>query len=395
MTATPGNSDVWLGGTAALVSAVALALALAPAGAPPGSDLPVVASMKFASREVKLRAASSLGWSGASHGTPVHDGDTIFVPPGGEATVTFPDGSELSLDERSLIVVEQPRPGMRRVTLRQGAASGRAGEEALTLDTPAGEARLTASSEVRVELNGESLELQVTKGEALVADTKLSEGQRAAAAKSGTQALSAFPVTLTQPEARAHHTYRNTPPALALRWQGETGGARVQVARDRFFAFIDVELPAAGGEVVLREPSRGVSWWRLVDARGRVLSEARRFTFVEDVAPVAMFPRNGEVLLAPPGAHLNFAWAPLPGVTRYRLELSMSQGFEPVSETREVTGSSARLKLPLSEASWFWRVRALTAGVEGAPSTPQRFRVIHKGIPAAPELLTPEIEVMP
>jgi hypothetical protein len=34
-------------------------------------------------------------------------------------------------------------------------------------------------------------------------------------------------------------------------------------------------------------------------------------------------------------------------------------------------------------------------GEAGAPSEPSRFRLIHKGIPEAPELLTPQIEVSP
>jgi hypothetical protein len=108
-----------------------------------------------------------------------------------------------------------------------------------------------------------------------------------------------------------------------------------------------------------------------------------------------MFPRLGEVLLAPPGTEVAFAWAPLAGITRYRLELSPSQGFEPVTVSEPVSGSAARLKISLNEGTWFWRVRADDEQGLGMPSAPLRFRVIHKGIPEAPELLNPEIEVTP
>jgi hypothetical protein len=172
-------------------------------------------------------------------------------------------------------------------------------------------------------------------------------------------------------------------------------GAKVQVARDRLFAFVEFELTAAGTETVVKKPSKGVNWWRLVDGDGRPLSEARRFTCSEDVAPVAMFPRNSEVLLAPPGTELSFVWAPLPGITRYRLEISPSQGFEPTTVSAVATGASVRIKPSLNESTWFWRVRADDETGLGAPSEPLRFRVIHKGIPEAPELLNPEIEVTP
>lgn len=395
--------DLWLAGAAALFAAAALTLALRPSHF--GEDVattPTVAGIKQASGEVKLRLAYTLGWQGAARGVEVHDGDALFVPPGAEATISFIDGTELSLDERSLVVIERPRAGVRSVTLRQGSLSGVVGSEGLTLNTAAGEARLEAQSEARVELTGKQLEVQVKKGTAQVKDGKggqktVAKGQRVAAAEAGTKELPAFALQLTSPDAQARLPFRGAPAPVTLQWLGTAPeGARVQVARDRLYAFVDAEYPATGGAVKLEEPSKGVTWWRIVDVEGRPISEARRFTCAEDVAPVAMFPRNGEVLLAPPGTQVSFVWTPLPGLSRYRLEISPSQGFEPLTVAQDVNGGNVRLPLSLNEATWFWRVRAAddSSGL-GAPSEPMKFRVIHKGIPDAPELLTPEIEVTP
>ncbi|MDP1826760.1 MAG: FecR domain-containing protein [Archangium sp.] len=397
-----GERDLWLAGASALVAAVALTLALGAGH--PGEDVsttPTVASLKQASGEVKVRLAFTLGWRGANRGVEVHDGDALFVPPGAEATLAFIDGTELALDERSLVVIERPRAGVRSVTLRQGSVSGRVGSEGLTLQTTAGEARLEALSEARVELTGQQLEVSVKKGTARVqggtgAEKTIASGQRVAAARAGTTDLAPFPVTLLLPEAQARFPFRGDPAPVTLTWSGELPeGTRVQVARDRLYAFVDQEVPARGGSLTLKEPSKGVTWWRLVDAEGRPVSEARRFTCTEDVAPVAMYPRSGEVLLAPPGTAVAFAWAPLPGISRYRLEISPSQGFEPVTVSEVASGATARLSLSLNEAMWFWRVRVDDESGLGAPSEPMRFRVIHKGIPEAPELLNPEIEVTP
>lgn len=397
-----GERDLWLAGASALIAAVALTLAL---GAGHAGDVvsttPTVASVKQATGEVKVRLAFTLGWRGANRGVEVHDGDALFVPPGAEATLAFIDGTELALDERSLVVIERPRAGVRSVTLRQGSVSGRVGSEGLTLQTTAGEARLEALSEARVELTGQQLEVSVKKGTAKVqggtgGEKIIASGQRVAAARAGTTDLAPFPVTLLLPEAQARLLFRGEPAPVTLTWSGEApAGARVQVARDRLYAFVDQELTARGGSLTLKEPSKGVTWWRLVDAEGRPISEARRFTCTEDVAPVAMYPRSGEVLLAPPGTAVAFAWAPLPGISRYRLEISPSQGFEPVTVSEVASGATARLSLTLNEAMWFWRVRVDDESGQGAPSEPMRFRVIHKGIPEAPELLNPEIEVTP
>lgn len=395
--------DLWLAGAAALLATAALTLALRPGRF--GDDeatTPTVAELKQTSGEVKLRLAATLGWRGANRGVEVHDGDSLFVPPGAEATLTFIDGTELSIDERSLVVIQVPRAGARSVTLRQGSLSGRVGSEGLTLNTAAGEARLAAQTEARVELSGKQLEVQVKKGTAQVKDSKggqktVGKGQRVAAAEAGTSELPSFAVQLTSPDAQARLPFRGQPAPVTLSWSGAAPeGSRVQVARDRLFAFVDAEFPATGGAVRLEAPSKGVTWWRVVAPDGRPISEARRFTYAEDVAPVAMFPRAGEVLLAPPGTTVAFVWTPLPGISRYRLEISPSQGFEPITVSEPVSGGSARVPLTLNEATWFWRVRADDDGAgQGMPSEPMRFRVIHKGIPDAPELLNPEIEVTP
>jgi hypothetical protein len=393
--------DLVLAGASSLVAAAALGAALFWGTASDARTTPTVAAVAQKSGDVKLRPAQTLGWLGANRGAEVHDGDSVFVPPGAEATLRFLDGTELALDERSLVVIEKPRSGVRSVTLRQGSFSGRAGTEGLTLTTPNGSATLEAQTEARVELTGKQLEVSVKKGTAQVNNgtggaRSVNGGQRVAAGTSGTTELSAWTVELSAPEAQARFAFRTEPAPVTLSWTGEVpSGARVQIARDRLFAFLAQELPATSGSATIREPARGVTWWRVVDSEGRPLSEARRFTCSEDAAPVLMFPRNGDVLLVPPGSEIGFSWTPLPGMSRYRLEISPSQGFEPVTVTEEVQGSSTRLKVSLNEATWYWRVRAEDESGAGAPSAPMRFRVIHKGIPEAPELLNPEIEVTP
>lgn len=397
-----GERDLWLAGASVLVAALSLTLALGSGRAREDfANTPRVASVSQSSGEVKRRLAFTLGWHGADRGAEVHDGDALFVPPGAEATLAFVDGTELSLDERSLVVIERPRGGVRSVTLRQGSVSGRAGSEGLTLQTPAGEARLAAQTEARVELTGEQLEVSVKKGSAKVqggagGQKIVGKGQRVAAAGTGTTELEPFAVQLVEPQGQARLPFRGEPAAIVLSWSGEPpAGARVQIARDRLYAFVEAEFPASGGRLLLKEPSKGVTWWRLVDSEGRPISEARRFTCVEDVAPVAMYPRSGEVLFAPPGTPVGFAWTPLPGISRYRLEISPSQGFEPVTVSEVASGATARLPLTLNESMWFWRVRVDDESGLGVPSEPMRFRVIHRGIPEAPELLSPEIEVTP
>ena len=400
MTATRSIRDMVVAGLGAVIAVVCLSAALRPGGGRAGAGgREVVAQITVAVGTLQVRPAETLGWQTAQRGEAVHESDAVYVPPGGEARVTFVDGTVLELDERSLVVIEPRRPEGRAVTLRQGSVAGTTGSVPLTLETRNGRATLPAGAEARVDVTTGALDVSVTKGKATVA----AKGQTSEVAAGGRVnvmdelvLLPGWPVTLVAPDAQHRVLFRGTPPPITLEWKGAPKGARLQVAKDRLFAFLSKDVPAESGALVLTAPTPGVTWWRLVDGSGTALSEARRFSLVEDLAPASRLPRPGEVLLAPPGSTLEFAWTPLPGISRYRLEVSASQSFEPLALDETVAGSQVKLGASLPEGIWFWRVRAADDAMgETLPSETARFRVIHKGIPDAPELLNPEIEVTP
>jgi hypothetical protein len=347
------SRDFQLALVGAVTAVVSLGLAMAPPRAVPvEGDLLPLAEVSASSGEVKRRSGDALGWRPLATHMPVFDGDAVFVPPGGEATLRFDDGTELGVDERSLVVLERPRAGRHALLLRQGAVSGAGGTRAVT------------------------------------------GGQRVGSGRAGLEALAPWPVELRTPEANLRQLFRGAPSAVTLTWAGAVPvGGRLQVAHDRLFAFVEHDLALGSERYVLEKPKVGVTWWRVVGARGEPVSGARRFTLVEDVAPAPVQPRVGEVVLAPRGSTLVFAWTALPGVAKYRLEVCATEGFEALTVGADATTTQLRLPVTFDEGSWYWRVRAADGDEPGLPSKPTRFRLIHTSIPAAPELLTPQLEV--
>lgn len=390
--------DVVLAAVGTAVAVVTLTAALTHSPPAPRAQHEPVALIRISTGPLQVRPAMTLGWQTAVRGEILHDSDSLYVPPGGEARVEFLDGTVLELDERSLVVIEPERTAGRSVTLRQGSVAGVAGERPLNVTTKDGVATLPPKAIARVDVSSGSLDVTVKKGRAEVSargtTAGVEEGARAHVVE-GVDLLPAWPVTLLSPEAQHRVLFHGTPGALTLTWSAAPAGARLQLARDRLFAFLSREVKAEGDRFQLEVAAPGVTWWRLVDAKGAPLSEARRFSFVEELTPANRLPRTGEVVLAPPGSRIEFAWTPLPGVSRYRLEVSGSQGFEPVTVSELVSGTQVKLASTLAEGSWFWRVRADDALEESLFSEATRFRLIHKAIPEAPELLNPEVEVTP
>lgn len=358
---------------------------------------PVVGKVSFSSADLRRRPVHRLGWSDLSGGGEVRELDALFVPPGVEAKVVFLDGTVLELDERSLVVVDLPHAGRRNVSVRQGSVEGSAGASGLSLTTLHGTAQLSPQSEAHVEVDGDAVALAVTRGDATLGEQKFENGERAGVSSKGTVVQPRWAVQLNEPARNNRQLFRGEPPRVVFRWEGQRSpGARVQLARDRGFAFVVEEHDASEATFTSRHAEAGVFWWRVVDDAARPISESRRFTVLEDMPPALLTPREAEVVLTDEKSLAVFSWAQVRGVSRYRLELSAASDFSAVPFQTVVDGVQLRTALALTEGRWFWRVRAVDEGrLEPAPSAPRVLRLIHKPLPDAPVLLNPEIEVEP
>ncbi len=396
-TDTRGDRDWIIAAVALGCAVVSSGLLLWDPGSSEGSpiDAKVVGSISFSSADLRRRPASRLGWEPVGRGDAVHELDALFVPPGVEARVTFKDGTLLELDERSLVVIDLPRAGRRNVSVRQGSIEGSAGAAGLSLDTPRGTAQLSPESKAIIEVTKDSVAMAVTKGDGKLGDTALTNGERGGLSEAGAQALGTWPVALEEPVRNQRKFFKEVAPPLTFRWRPIAAESRVQVARDRGFAFVLEEHSSAEGMFVFNGGA-GVFWWRVVDEAGEPISESRRVTVLEDVPPTLLSPREGDVVLASEQQLGAFSWVPVRGVSRYKLELSSSPNFAMMAWERDVEGAQLRTPMTLPEGRWYWRVRTIDEERgESGPSAPRAFRLIHSALPEAPELLNPEIEVEP
>lgn len=361
----------------------------------PAVGMPVVGAISFSSADLRRRPASRLGWEEVSRGEAVHELDALFVPPGVEAKVTFKDGTVLELDERSLVVIDAPRAGRRNVSVRQGSVEGSAGAAGLSLNTPQGTAQISPQSQAIVEVTGSQVAMSMTRGEGKLGDAALLNGERGGLGAGGVKTQGRWEVTLLEPARNHRSFFRGQSPSLKFRFEAAPADARLQVARDRGFAFV-LEEPSAAAQQFEFSGGAGVFWWRVVNEAGEPISESRRLTVLEDTPPSLLSPRDGEVMLSDVKQPGLFSWVGVRGVSRYKVEISQTAAFTQLAFEREVEGALLRTPLTLTEGRWFWRVRTIDEERgESGPSVARPFRLIHRALPEAPELLTPEIEVEP
>ena len=361
----------------------------------------VIAHLTSPSSEVRRRAAHTLLWETLAPGSEVRDQDTVFVPPQADAEISFLDGTRLELDENSLVLLEAPTDATPSVALQQGSLLGHTKAGTLKIRSEGGSTALKGNSVARVDLEDLGPQVEVLSGQAGLATSQgerpLAAHQRASSKGGGRWQVGAAPsLELRAPERNARLPFHGTPEAVTISWRpDDASSARLQVARDRTFGFVVLQINALEGQARLEHPDPGVYWWRLVDPQGRALSEARRFTLVEDLPPRPLIPKGAQVVLSTEQSPIQFAWTQVRGASGYRLEVAADEGFTTVAHSAPSGRPGLSSHLPLPEGTYYWRVRAEDSSRAGSPSRALPFRLIHKALPEAPELLSPEIEVGP
>lgn len=377
----------------AIVTGILLTLRLAPVA--PRPDAPALARVTFRADEVRRRPVGSLVWDGLEAGQELFAEDTVFVPPGGAATLEFADGARLELDANTLVVLERrEREAPPTVALRQGGVFGRAGSGELSLIAADATARLGASGVARVQTGSAGTELSVLEGQAQLSsggvEQRLGALQVARAERPGEVTLQApLTVTLIQPS-RDHRQPAGAGP-VTFRWSS-AAPVSIQLSRDPTFQRLHARSEGAAGDWTVGDLVAGPYWWRAVDAAGNARSETRRLVVVTDDAPRPTSPARGERFGLPP---VPFTWTAVAGAPVYEVEIASDAAFQRLVAEERVGATSLRWPAPLRDGDYHWRVRARFEDRAGPWSTPRPFRILLQPLPDAPELIRPEIEVTP
>jgi hypothetical protein len=362
-------------GFAAVVAALLVDLRRAPVR---GAVNDEIARLAQVDGGVRVRFDGTLVWEPAASGQPLSAGDSVFVQPGGSATVAFRAGAVVDLEERSLIVVEPPEAEADRVQVLSGAVIAAAGSARLEVRSGTERASVAPGGAVAVEAG---VGVELLEGRARIGAEERGASQS---------------IALITP-ARGHRVYvARFPEPISLRWDGEAARALIlEVSRERSFATRVATGPGMAGFFEISLDAPGPWYWRLVDRRGAAASEVRKIMAVADRPPRPFSPAPGEIVLAPTGVHVPFWWTAVGGAAGYRVDVASDAAFQQITLSESASGPGLWAGLELPEGIYFWRVRAERArGAErlSPPSETIAFRLIHRPVLDAPQLFDASIE---
>jgi hypothetical protein len=355
----------------------------------------VVARLSALKGSVDHRKAATLVWAAAHASLELFHRDAVKTGPLSSARVTFAGGSQLEIDEQSLVVIEAPpeRPAAAATTpspptavtqvaqVERGSVRGvsQPGAPAVKVVTPDGQvAHITAEGNeavpfrVRVQPGGK-LEVAILKGKARVESATgdavtVSERQVVEVTKQKISApvvLPPFPELLSPAvDAKFHAGSR-----VLLKWSPIAGAAlyRVQVSDSVTFERRITEETVTVPELSLAGPKPGSTYvWRVssVDAQGHEgeFGFARRF-----VVLTATPPPQDQLLSPPENAGVQFTSAPRPVTFSWKsetrsVELVVARGkdLQRVVLRRRVKGATSVVIPGLGAGDYYWGVYAVT-----------------------------------
>ncbi|MBI5509802.1 MAG: hypothetical protein HY903_13690 [Deltaproteobacteria bacterium] len=297
-------------------------------------------------REVRRRQESALYWNDVARLEPVYQGDVVYVGPDSAAVVSLDDGSQIDIDQSSLVVIGLDAAdagggvGPVEVKIVRGAAVGKAGSGRLSLEASGVATRLGAGSAADVRVReGKGLSVAVRRGKATMAtaggalNVAAGEGRKLNDDGTAAAADTAPRIRLLSPGADARLVVPAGEAKVELVWEAEAGVGpyTVEVAKDADFVGVVARRRSPSPGVSVPDLGDGVYYWR-VERRGKkkeaLQSEVRRLVISRELAPVIYRPRADTLVDLSERAVLSLAWSEVEGAAGYVVEIARGASFQ-------------------------------------------------------------------
>ena len=334
------------------------------------------------------RAADQLSWEQMRNHSPVWELDTLRTAEFSEAKVTFDDGTELGIQENSMLRLNFGRDVRNLEFLSGEITLGGSSKSDWKISSDAGSISLGENSRATFSRSEDALSVEVESGEATLVradgstvDVAVNE-ELEVNVKTGATRILARPIVALAPartpacSGSMMPQFRNpfgalvdgvARPCLCLAggrcgcgsWASATGDAledrryRLELCPTLFEDAV-VAHEVSGHQAVI-PVAPGTWFWRILDGEGAA-SAPRRFAISRDEHPRPIAPLDGTLLryrrIRP---SLRFSWAGMEEANSWLFELSQDADFA-TSRLRTRVLSTSITVPALEEGRWFWRV---------------------------------------
>jgi len=349
--------------------------------------------LTYEKRTAQRRYAEEVVWESIDRNETVYNCDYLRTMADSGAIVRLNDGTDIEIDENTLVLVCRTKQGV-DIDLDRGSIAARR--------KPAGSAMKIATRFAEVDVKSAAVDVGISKG---VMNLAVSSGSADVTAGGKRETVnSGYDVSVTgdtitkealfarQLEPGINRYFVTTGEEYRVAFSWETDTARevtVQVAKDAAFAALAGTVTVDSTRAAMDLPA-GAYYWRLADAAGKK-GPARVFTIVSDRPAVPLSPRQAEEIAAGmKNPFVQFVWQPSGAATSYMIEISGDPAFKTITRTLKSDTASIATD-ELAPGSYYWRIRnryAFSPDVSLYSRT-GRFSIVRATALVTPEPLVP------
>lgn len=335
-------------------------------------------------------------WENLEKSIPLYNRDSIRTGNNSEALLVLNDGTEINVDENSMIVLNITENAV-DIGFEGGALQviGKKGSGDITIT--AGDKKVDiGESDVNLSRTEDAeLDLAVNKGEVAVSsgtETVNVRENETAKTEAGALNVKRPPVVPISPDPGARIFLTDPDTMIPFRWDSAGKAATLHISPSRSFRKITDTIKTEKDGANVRVKS-GSYYWRVgaLDDAGQISYSAPRKIIILEKTPLQLTaPSDGSLFsFAAEEPYVNFAWQKNELASGYRLEVATDREFGNV--IKNVDSMTTNLATRIGEGEYFWRI-TMKSPVESAvqSSEVRSFSVKKKKELRAPELVRPQ-----
>lgn len=341
----------------------------------------IIGTIIFKQKVAERKFSSQALWGRLESKSPVYNFDTIRTGTGASAVVTLEDGTQIHLDEETMVGLELQQKAF-SVSLVAGKVAAQRHQAIasttfslisrgvgvtmengqVNLTSRAGSVSVQADTQVRVTSGGQT--------------SSLGPDQTATLAEGTAPVVHPQPLALLEPPDQSYVVGDTALQAVSFRWQGLAGiPVTLQVVQGSDFSRVDAPIRSTQGQARI-DLAEGSYSWRVLAEDGTP-SASRRLVVFRGERPLPIEPQGIQGVAEPDTALVGFSWAPSSDATAYRLEIF--DAAKPTEVLRSLTTTLRALSVAsLPEGKYLWRAVGLYAFANAELAGPTRAFEIHR-----------------
>ncbi len=319
-----------------------------------------IGTITFKKKVAERKYSEQVIWEGLPQNAPLFNFDSIRTDKGSSAVINLGDGTQIDLDEETMIVLNSSAGGM-NINFEKGAISAKRAEGSSenavnisaggsTVQIDKGDVNLAKAE------NSENVSLNVSEGNVTLKSgdkvQSLNNESSAVLSKEGAE-IKRINISPVIPEQSKYIVSTASSERVDFSWQQDNAGeVTLQVATDSSFKNIVVN-DSVKGTSASSSFSDGSYYWRVVSGTDK--SPIRRFTIVGETAAIPIAPKGTSYTYRNSNPMINFKWKPSSAASSYLLQISDKPDMSNI--TLELSASGNSISTDNLEAGlYYWRV---------------------------------------